>query len=201
MEIACILKVELPLDAAAGVVGDLVVTVGGGNGDALGLDQLGLQPRVLGDRAAVDPLVGRAEILGSPVSVAAAQRLDRRGGFAGGGEGVEFGEHGLDPLEPCRDLGRLGAGCLALALLSQAEGTADRRQQRTLPISVAMMTTKVTNRIRSRSGNGAPLTSSGIASAAANETAPRIPVKPIRNGIRQLGTGSRRRSAGKRRGM
>ena len=62
--VARILEVELPLDAAAGVVGDLVVTVGGCDGGALDLDQLGLKPGVLGDRAAVDPLVGCADLFG-----------------------------------------------------------------------------------------------------------------------------------------
>ena len=72
MQIARVLKVELSLDPAAGIVGDFAVATGGGDGSALGLDQPGLQPCILGNRAAINPLVGGADRLSSSVAVTAA---------------------------------------------------------------------------------------------------------------------------------
>ena len=73
-----------------------------------------------------------------------------------------------------------------------------RGSARPWPIRVTTITAKLRNRIRSRCGNGSPLAVvSGIASAAASDTMPRMPVKPIRNGACQGGDGSRRASDGR----
>ena len=59
------------------------------------------------------------------------------------------------------------------------------------------MTAKVRNRITSRPGNGSPASvESGIASAAASETAPRIPDHVISASAERGGIGSRARIFG-----
>src|SRR5262249_40262929 len=62
---------------------------------------------------------------------------------------------------------------------------------RPCPTSVTRITENVKNRMRSRYGNGCPEeTVSGMASAAASETMPRMPVNAIRNGHCHGGEGS-----------
>ena len=59
------------------------------------------------------------------------------------------------------------------------------------------MTAKVRKRISSRPGNGSPASvASGIASAAASETAPRIPDQVINASAARGGIGSRSRMWG-----
>src|SRR5215470_1259562 len=59
------------------------------------------------------------------------------------------------------------------------------------PTSVMRITENVKNRMRSRYGNGWPEeTVSGMASAAASETMPRMPVNAIKNGHCHGGEGS-----------
>src|SRR3954465_3822274 len=61
------------------------------------------------------------------------------------------------------------------------------------PTKVMRMTPKVIARMRSRYGNGAPVAvASGMASAAASETTPRMPTNAITKADRQGGDGSRR---------
>ena len=61
------------------------------------------------------------------------------------------------------------------------------------PTSVTRITEKVRKRIRSRPGNGVPASVlSGSASAAASETAPRIPAQETKTAPRQLDDPPRR---------
>ena len=94
----------------------------------------------------------------------------------------------------------LGALIRAFASSRSAETSSGRRSARIssgsvrpCPTSVTRMTTNVRNTIRSRPG-----TSIGSASAAASETAPRIPAHEMTTGACHGGYGSRSRTLRKR---
>ena len=109
---------------------------------------------------------------------------------------VEPVQHGVDRGAPRRDLGRALLLLLLLGDLAQAEPP-QHGSARPWPTSVTMITEKVRNRIRFRSGNGAPsAVANGIASAAASETMPRTPVKASAKGNFHGGSGSALRIAG-----
>ena len=78
---------------------------------------------------------------------------------------------------------------------------ADPRKRQALTTSVKRITQNVRKMISSRAGNGAPASvSSGIASAAASETAPRMPGPAEHDGTATAGTGRARGSAERNRG-
>ena len=92
---------------------------------------------------------------------------------------LEMLPRGVDRLVARGELGLLLAPMLGLAVVGRRRASGSRVGSiRPWPTSVTMMTPKVANRIRSRCGNGAPLSIvSGMASAAASDTTPRTPVK------------------------
>ena len=96
----------------------------------------------------------------------------------------------LEPLDRRLDRAPADLELLLLLGLALAAARIARPSLRTTngsvspsPTRVTKMTQKVKIKIRSRSGNGLPsATVKGIASAAASETMPRIPVNASRNG-------------------
>ena len=84
-------------------------------------------------------------------------------------------------------------GTLSHANLTPSQRTTIGRLK-PIPTRVTRMTPKATNSTRSRSGNGSPFRSAnGSASAAASDTAPRMPAKDRMNTCCQGGDGSLRR--------
>ena len=113
-------------------------------------------------------------------------------------EAFELGERRRRPPSSVRAIPRLSPHCARAGRHWQDPGHGSPpARHRPCPTRVTRITAKVRNRIRLRSGNGAPLSvANGMASAAASETMPRTPVNASANGHCHGGAGSGAREAG-----